>query len=54
MTTTGTPHPSAAPAVPSKRRMRAAVLHGPEDVRLEDVPIPRPGPGELLVRVDVA
>jgi L-iditol 2-dehydrogenase len=34
--------------------MRAAVLHGPEDVRVEDVPIPLPGPGEVLARVDVA
>lgn len=35
-------------------RMRAAMLHGPEDVRFEDVPIPQPGPGEVLARVDVA
>jgi len=48
-----TPSP-AIPAVPADRRMRAAVLYGSEDVRLEEVPIPRPGPGELLVRVDVA
>jgi L-iditol 2-dehydrogenase len=34
--------------------MRAAVLHGPRDVRMEDVPIPTPGPGEILARVDVA
>lgn len=34
--------------------MRAAVLHGAEDVRMEDVPIPVPGPGEVLARVDVA
>ncbi len=34
--------------------MRAAVLHGAEDVRMEDVPIPSPGPGEVLARVDVA
>lgn len=46
--------PPAPPVVPADRRMRAAVLHGPEDVRLEEVPIPIPGPGELLVRVDVA
>jgi len=38
----------------SHRLMRAAVLHGPEDVRMEDVPIPVPGPGEVLARVDVA
>jgi L-iditol 2-dehydrogenase len=34
--------------------MRAAVLHGAEDVRVEEVPIPQPGPGEVLARVDVA
>lgn len=34
--------------------MRAAVLYGAEDVRREDVPIPVPGPGEVLARVDVA
>ena len=38
----------------SHRLMRAAVLHGAEDVRMEDVPIPVPGPGEVLARVDVA
>lgn len=31
--------------------MRAAVYHGKDDVRLETVPVPRIGPGELLVRV---
>jgi L-iditol 2-dehydrogenase len=36
------------------RVMRAAVLHGAEDVRMEDVPIPIPGPGEILARVAVA
>ncbi|MBI3024360.1 MAG: alcohol dehydrogenase catalytic domain-containing protein, partial [Candidatus Tectomicrobia bacterium] len=29
----------------------AAVLHGPGDLRLEERPIPRPGPGEVLVEV---
>ncbi|WP_019819079.1 alcohol dehydrogenase catalytic domain-containing protein [Saccharomonospora saliphila] len=33
-------------------RMRAVVVHGPEDYRLEDVDVPRPGPGELLMRVE--
>jgi len=40
--------------LPAGRRMRAAVLHGAEDVRFEEVPIPRPGPGQVLARVDVA
>lgn len=31
--------------------MRAAVLHAPGDLRVEDVPVPRPGPGEVLIRV---
>ncbi len=35
-------------------RMRAAVLYGKEDVRLEFVPVPRIGAGELLVRVRTA
>ena len=30
--------------------MRAALYHGPGDVRIEDVPEPAPGPGEILVR----
>jgi L-iditol 2-dehydrogenase len=32
--------------------MKAAVYHGREDLRLEELPVPEPGPGELLVRVD--
>ena len=31
--------------------MRAAVYHGTKDIRIEDVPEPHPGPGELLVKV---
>lgn len=31
--------------------MRAAVLFGPGDIRIVDRPVPRPGPGEVLVRV---
>jgi alcohol dehydrogenase len=31
--------------------MRAAVFHGPGDIRVEDVPRPRPGPGEAVIRV---
>jgi L-iditol 2-dehydrogenase len=36
------------------RTMQAAVLHGREDVRIENVPVPRAGPGELVVRVGAA
>jgi L-iditol 2-dehydrogenase len=32
--------------------MKAVVFHGPEDVRVEDVPTPSCGAGELLVKVD--
>jgi (R,R)-butanediol dehydrogenase/meso-butanediol dehydrogenase/diacetyl reductase len=40
--------PAASP------RMRAAVYHGPGDVRITDIPRPEPGPGEVLVRVGTA
>lgn len=32
--------------------MRAARLHGIEDLRIDEVPVPRPAEGELLVRVE--
>ena len=32
--------------------MRAVVCHGPEDYRLERVPVPTVGPGETLIRVE--
>ncbi|MFJ9588364.1 NAD(P)-dependent alcohol dehydrogenase [Streptomyces acidicola] len=31
---------------------RAAVLHGPEDLRIEEMPLRPPGPGDVLVEVD--
>lgn len=34
--------------------MRALILHGPGDLRLEEVPDPVPGPGEAVVAVAVA
>jgi threonine dehydrogenase-like Zn-dependent dehydrogenase len=34
--------------------MRALVVHGPHDARVDDVPVPEPSAGELLVRVDRA
>jgi L-iditol 2-dehydrogenase len=34
--------------------VRAARFYGPGDLRVEDVPDPVPGPGDVLVRVDVA
>src|SRR4051795_13063853 len=32
--------------------MQAVVCHGPKDYRLEEVPVPKAGPGEALVRVE--
>ena len=34
--------------------MKAAVLHGPRDLRIESAPSPRPGPGEVLVRMTMS
>lgn len=34
--------------------MRAAVLHGAGDLRIEEVPDPEPGPGELVLEVEAA
>jgi L-iditol 2-dehydrogenase len=34
--------------------VRAAIFHGPRDLRVEDVPRPEPGPGDVLVQVEVA
>ncbi len=34
--------------------MTAAVLHGREDLRIEQVPMPKAGPGEIVVRVHAA
>jgi len=45
---------TSSTGIGSGRLMRAAVLYGAEDVRMEDVPIPVPGRGEVLARVDVA
>jgi L-iditol 2-dehydrogenase len=34
--------------------MRAAVFHGPGDLRFEEVPAPTPAPGEVVLRVEAA
>jgi L-iditol 2-dehydrogenase len=34
--------------------MKAAVLHGRGDVRIEEIEVPRPGPGEVLLRTRAA
>lgn len=36
------------------KTMQAVVCHGPEDYRLEERPVPVPGPGEVVVRVKSA
>jgi L-iditol 2-dehydrogenase len=41
--------PGALPEI-----MSAAVLYGQEDVRIEQVPVPHAGPGEIIVRVAAA
>lgn len=38
----------------TREKMTAAVLYGKRDVRIEQVPIPRVGPGEVLVRIKAA
>ena len=34
--------------------MKAALLYAPGDLRVEDVPRPEPGPGDVLVQIEVA
>jgi L-iditol 2-dehydrogenase len=34
--------------------MKAAILHGREDIRIESVPVPQAAPGELIVQVGAA
>ena len=46
--------PGAEGGVPALTGMRAAIFHGPGDVRIESVPVADPGPGEVLVRVAAA
>jgi threonine dehydrogenase-like Zn-dependent dehydrogenase len=41
---------TAVGAIPGT--MRAVVCHGPKDYRLEEIPVPRPVPGEALVKVE--
>jgi len=41
------------PNRPAPATMKAAVYHGPNDLRIESVPVPAIGPAEVLVRVAV-
>ena len=38
----------------TREKMTAAVLYGKRDVRIEQIPIPRVEPGEVLVRIKAA
>jgi L-iditol 2-dehydrogenase len=49
MSTFAKPEVSKLDAIPTT--MHAAVYHGKEDVRLETVPVPEIGPGEILIGV---
>jgi threonine dehydrogenase-like Zn-dependent dehydrogenase len=51
-TTTDTTTPTDPTASDIPATMRAVVVHGPGDYRLETRPVPTPGPGELLLRTD--
>jgi L-iditol 2-dehydrogenase len=42
------------PSVELPRTMVAAVLYGQEDIRVEQVAVPRAAPGELVIRIAVA
>lgn len=50
MSTTISPEAMGTHTIPAT--MRAVVVYGPEDYRLEDRPVPKPGPGELLLKTD--
>jgi threonine dehydrogenase-like Zn-dependent dehydrogenase len=39
------------PSMDIPETMKAVRCYGPRDYRLEEVPVPRPGPGEVLVKV---
>jgi L-iditol 2-dehydrogenase len=36
------------------RSMRAMVFHGPGDLRFEELPVPAPGAGEIVMKIDAA
>jgi len=43
---------TAMPALPET--MRGAMLLGPEAIEIRDVPVPQPGPGEILLKIEAA
>lgn len=52
MTTTPTASSEAASEQMLPSEMRAVVVHGPGDYRIEQRPVPTPGAGELVLRTD--
>jgi alcohol dehydrogenase len=40
-----------APQANAPQTMRATVFHGKDDIRLETVPLPHPGPGDVVIRI---
>ena len=48
--TSPVPTSTAATEAPAER-MTAAVLHAPGDIRVEQVDVPTPGPGQVLLKV---
>jgi (R,R)-butanediol dehydrogenase/meso-butanediol dehydrogenase/diacetyl reductase len=50
----GSPGTVSAPGGSGPGTMRAAVYHGPGDVRITTAPVPRPAPGEVLIKVGAA
>lgn len=50
---TATPGASVSSAGVIPKTMRAVVCHAPNDFRLEEVPVPVPGPGEILAEVEL-
>ena len=44
--------PTALSLTMSKTTMRAARLHGNQDVRVDDVPLPVPSPGKALIEIE--
>ena len=54
MTTTSVPAATAVPAAPTGGTVRQAVLHRPNDLRIQETAIPELHPGDVLLRVDAA
>src|SRR5213593_5228560 len=38
----------------ASRSMRAMVFHGPGDLRAEELPVPAPAAGEIVLKIDAA